>query len=93
MTAEEAFKILSKEYPLLKVRSCLDFGTFFAFCLAPLEVKDTDRYCTGTCRESVDKRTGKVFIYDITSNIDAYEQAKEVNVKTIFDKSIRDLWR
>lgn len=88
MTGEEAYKILSKEYPLMKVRSCLDFGTFFVFCLAPLDVKETDEYMTGTCMEAVDKKTGKVFIYDITSDFDAYERAKEIKVKTIFDERI-----
>lgn len=88
MTANEAYKILSKKHPMMKVRSCLDFGSFFAFCLAPLNVKDTDEYMTGTCMEAVDKKTGRVFIYDITSDLDAYEQAKEVKVTTIFDEYV-----
>lgn len=88
MTGEEAYKILSKEYPMMKVRSCLDFESFFAFCLAPLNIKDSDEYMTGTCMEAVDKKTGKVFIYDFTSDFDAYERAKEIKVKTIFDTPI-----
>lgn len=88
MAVEEAYKILSKEYPTMRVRSCLDFGSFFAFCLAPINVKDTDDYMTGTCLDAVDKKTGRTFIYDITSNFDAYERAKEIKVKTIYDKPI-----
>ena len=88
MTAEEAYKILSKEYPAMKVRTCLDFGSFFAFCLAPINVEDTDEYMTGTCMDAVDKKTGRTFIYDITTDLDAYERAKEVKCKTIYDKPI-----
>ena len=88
MTGGDAYKILSKEYPLMRVRTCLDFGSFFAFCLAPLYVSNSDNYEVGTCLEAVDKKTGKVFIYDILSDVDAYENAKEVIVKTIFDTTI-----
>lgn len=88
MTAEEAYKILSIEHPMMRIRSCLDFGSFFAFCLAPINVKDTDEYMIGTCMDAVDKKTGRTFIYDITTDYQAYEKAKEVKVKTIYNKSI-----
>lgn len=88
MTGEEAYKILSKSFPLARVRGCLDYGKFFAFSLAPIYVSDDQEYITGTTLTAVDKKTGRVFDYDITSDIRAYERAKKVEVKTIFDKTI-----
>lgn len=94
MTASEAFERLIKEkhpFELVKCRSCLDFGSFYVFCLAPLDVKDSDEYLTGTIFESVDKKTGRVFEYDITSDIDAYDRAKNVSVTTFLDTPISNV--
>lgn len=91
MTATEAYSILCKKYSLMRVRACLDFGGFFAFCLAPLYVKDNDAYDVGTCMEAVDKKTGRIFIYDITSDVDAYHKAKPMDVNTIFDMKLKDI--
>lgn len=88
MTGKEAYKILSKDFPAMKVRSCLDFGSFFAFCLAPLYVSDDEDYMTGTCLDAVDKSNGRVFVYDITSNAEAYLNVKEVDIKTIYDENV-----
>lgn len=85
MTANDAYKILSKENPCMKVRTCLDFGTFYGFCLAPLDIKDDEPYDIGTCLDTVDKKTGHIFIFNILDDIDKYELAVEVNVDTIFD--------
>lgn len=91
MTATEAYKILSKEHPLMRVRSCLDFGAFYGFFLAPMNVEDDEDYAVGTCMEAVDKKTGNMFIYDITSDLDAYDRAKVVEVQTIFDRKVKNL--
>lgn len=88
MTANEAYNILSKKKPLMRVRSCLDFGNFFAFFLAPLSISDDESYMAGTCMDAIDKKTGRTFIYDITTDYDAYERATPVKVKTIYDKPI-----
>lgn len=39
--------------------------------------------------DAVDKKTGRIFIYDITEDYDAYKKAKVVKVETIFDKKIK----
>lgn len=85
ITAEQAYKILSKDMPASIVKTCLDFGSFFAFSLAPITV-GSGTYYTGTTMDAVDKKTGRVFEYDILSDIDAYEKAEEVSVETVFNK-------
>lgn len=90
MTVDEAYIIACKEYPLSRVRGCLDFGDFFAFALVPMNVYDDEDYFSGTTLTSVNKNTGKIFEYDITSDLDAYEKAKKVNVSTIYDKKINN---
>lgn len=88
MTAKDAYTILSKKLPLMKIRSCLDFGTFYAFSLAPIYVEDADNYVTGTVMQAIDKETGELFDYDITSDYEAYIQSKEIGIDTIYDTPI-----
>jgi hypothetical protein len=88
MTANDAYEILTRNNALVRVRCCLDFDSFFAFCLAPIYVRDDDEYLSGTILQAVDKKSGKVFDYDITSDIDAYEKAIETKVNTFFDRII-----
>lgn len=75
----------------MKVRSCLDFGPFYGFFLAPMNVNINEKYDVGTCMEAVDKRTGSIYIYDITSDLDAYDRAKVVEVQTIFDQKVKNI--
>lgn len=78
MTLDEAVEIIRKRNPLLRIRSCLDFGKFYLFTLAPLYIGENDDYVTGTIFPAVDKRTGKIFQYDIMTDFDAYKNAVEV---------------
>lgn len=78
MNLEKATDIILKKNPLLKVRACMDYGDFYVFTLAPLYVKDSDEYVTGVIFPAVDKKTGKVFEYDITSDLDAFDNAIKV---------------
>lgn len=78
MTLNQASEIILKKNPLLTIRACMDYGDFFVFTLAPLYVKNSDYYVTGRIFPAVDKRTGKVFEYDITSDFDAFENAIKV---------------
>lgn len=78
MNLEKATEIILKKNPLLKVRACMDYGKFYAFTLAPLYVKESDEYVTGVIFPAVDKKTGKVFKYDITSDLDAFDNAIKV---------------
>lgn len=78
MTLDEAVSIIQKKNPLLTIRACTDYGKFFVFTLAPLYIKDDENYVTGRIFPAVDKKTGKVFQYDITSDLGAFENAVKV---------------
>lgn len=78
MTLKEAVRIIRKKHPLLTVRACTDYGAFFVFTLSPLYIKKTDDYVTGRVFPAVDKKTGEVFQYDITSDFNAFENAVQV---------------
>lgn len=88
MNAKDAYNILSKEYPMHKVRSCLDYGKFYVFGIVPLDVDDDKRYFSGTIMPAVDNKNGTIFEYDITSDMDAYHRAKSIKVKTFFDEIV-----
>lgn len=89
MTAKEAYDILCKKYgQLQQVIGCLDYGNFYIFSLAPMDVTVDGTYYTGTQFDAVDKKTGRTFVYDITSDLDAYERAKPVEVETVYDMKL-----
>lgn len=61
MTKQEAFKILcetcGEKFTSL---SCRDYGSFYAFMVAPLETNSKKRIYVGSGFMCVDKRTKKV---------------------------------
>lgn len=85
MTPEEAYEKLQIGKMPMQVMDCLDFGDFYAFALAPINVKKDSKYCIGTVLDAVDKKTGNVFSYDITDDPDAFRAAKRLSVKSIVD--------
>lgn len=91
MSPQEAYKIIQKKYPVGKVLSCLDFGTFYGFDIAP--AGEGKGYRSGPFVDAVDKKTGKVSIYNITSNPDLYLSAVPVNVKGVMDKTLSEVRR
>lgn len=68
-------KVILNEGIPSKVHTAWDFGNFFLFSLAPMDVKEAERYDTGTVFTAVDKSSGRLFEYDITSDLDAFENA------------------
>ena len=78
MKLEEAVKIISKENPLAIIRSCLEYDNFYLFALAPIYISQDEDYVTGTIFPAVNKNTGVIFQYDITSDLEAYENAVQV---------------
>lgn len=87
MTANDAYSKLKRRYPdLMIVKFCKDFGSFFLFGLAPLDAPEGETYRTGRLFDAVDKKTGRIYKYDITSDIDAYYDSIDVEVNTIFDE-------
>lgn len=91
LTAEECYKIASKELKVNKVRGCKDLGKFYIFSLAPINISDDDDYVTGTTFDAVDKQTGRLFIFDVMSNISLFEKGKSVKIKGILDTPISEI--
>lgn len=88
MTPQEAYNILSRDYPMSRVNACLDYGGFYVFSLIPADIPLGETYYTGTVMDAVDKRTGKAFKYDLTSDVDAYENVKNVSIIDVFSQKI-----
>lgn len=57
------------------IRTAWDFGSFYVFSTAPSGIPKDQTYTTGTIFTAVEKYTGRVFQYDITSDLDAYDNA------------------
>lgn len=91
MTSDEAYSHLIKKIGLHRIRSCNDFGDFFLFVISPLDVGDNEDYYTGTVFPAVDKKTGDVFEYDVTTDVDALSNSKKVKVETLLDKKMSEL--
>lgn len=93
LTVNDAYKIVRKKGRkyLYKVDRVLDFGDFYLFFIIPFYVKEKEgeRYNVGTHFPRVNKRTGKYDMYDITDDVDAYLNAKEVKVEDIFMKKVK----
>lgn len=88
LSPEEAYEIAKQEHEFPKLLSCLDFGNFYLFSFAPLLMNTSDGYLTGTTFDAVDKKTGKYFLYDISENMELYEKAKEIKIKTELDEVV-----
>lgn len=66
---------LNTETSPSNIHTAWDFGTFFLFSLSPLYVTEGEQYDTGTVFTAVDKQSGRVYDYDITSDLDAFDEA------------------
>lgn len=93
MDAKQAYTILQRRWPVSEILDCRDFGSFFAFHLSPVGTSNRDGFYVGPNMYAVDKRTGKVSIYDITTNPDAYLKSKLVNVKDIMSTRLSEVKR
>lgn len=91
MSPQEAYKIIQKKYPVGKVLSCLDFGAFYGFDVAP--IGESNGYRSGPFLDAVDKKTGKVSMYDITTDPDLYLSASPVTVKDIMSTRLSEVRR
>lgn len=75
MTLNDAIELIQEDNAPLVVRDILDFGSFWLFSLAPIYLDESEPYQTGTHFPTVDKKSGRIGVYDITSDLDAYEKA------------------
>lgn len=85
---KEAYNLAKGRYDLPKLLQCLEFDSFYLFSFAPLLLNESNGYFTGTEFDAIDKDTGKHFYYDISSDIDAFERAKPIKIKTFIDEEI-----
>lgn len=58
------------------IHTAWDYGVFYLFSVAPINLPDSIKYDTGTIFTAVDKSSGKVYDYDITTDLEAFENAK-----------------
>lgn len=81
---EEAYALLKKAYPgkVAHGGRCCDFGKFYAFFMVDKSAENSENLITGIFADAVDKKTGKVFIYDVTSNVPALNKAKGIQLGT-----------
>lgn len=62
-----------------KVIDAWDFGKFWLFSLGPKDFPDGQTYASGTIFTSVMKDSGKVGLYDITTDPNAFLNATHMN--------------
>lgn len=68
-------KAVSQYGSIFKIHTAWDFGSFWVFSIAPFYTNDNEKYETGTVFTAIDKKSGRVFDYDIVSDLDAYFNA------------------
>lgn len=88
ISVDKAYDIAKEKYNFPKLLSCLEFDSFYLFSFAPMLVNTTDGYFTGTIFDAVDKESGRMFEYNIISDLDAFERAKEIKIKTFLDNKV-----
>lgn len=82
LAPEEAYALLKKAYPgkVAHEGKCCDFGKFYAFFMVDKSAEDSENLVTGIYADAVDKKTGKVFMYDVTSDVSALSKAKGIQL-------------
>ncbi len=88
ITPEAAYDVIKKKYDLPKILSCLEFDNFYLFSVAPALVNTSNGYFTGTTFDAIDKKSGKHFYYDISTDLDAFENAKSITISTFLDRKV-----
>lgn len=85
MSYDDCVLIAIKANGPSKVHTAWDFGSFFLFSMSPLDWPKGESYDTGTTFTAVDKKTGNSFDYDLTSDLDAF-----LNARLIFDQNKKE---
>lgn len=73
-----AIEIATAYNPGMFVDSAHDFGEFYVFEMKNLNDKNKGTQHTGRMFPAVNKKTDKYFLYDITSDIDLFENSQEI---------------
>lgn len=88
ITATDGYNKIKKSHILDKLTDCLDFGSFYVYFFKPLDLKDNDVNLSGTFFDAIDKKNGRHFMYDLTSDYEAFENAKKVHITDLYDNTI-----
>lgn len=93
ISVKDACIIAKKASVNKKIIECLDYGEFYVFTMVPETVPDNldlhDEKITeypiyvGLVCTAVRKRNGKVFWYDIASDLEAYKSAKPIPLENL----------
>lgn len=93
ISVKDACIIAKKASVNKKIIGCLDYGEFYVFTMIPETVPDNldlfDEKLTeypiyiGLGRTAVRKRNGKVFWYNIASDLEAYKSAKPIPLEDL----------
>ena len=87
ISAKDAYFIAKKADPGAKIIGSQDYGEFYVFDMVSGDVDLNDNenpVILGALRTAVRKRNGKVFVYNIFSDMDAYKSAKPVPLEDLF---------
>lgn len=80
MTPQEALIHVVRKTGAGVPHTIWDFGSFYLFAMAPADQPKDESYDIGTVMTAVDKANGRVYDYDITSNLGAFENAKVITI-------------
>lgn len=82
LTPQKAYSILKSKFPEKVVKGCVDFPAFYAFYMVKKEFAQ-EKLISTQFVDAVDKKTGRVFDYDIFSDMSAYRNARNVDVRLL----------
>lgn len=88
INATDAYFVARKNHPGQVLSSCLDFGSFFLFIFKSVESAKGETIISGNVFDAVEKESGKLFKYDISTDPDAFFDSTEVSVETELDADI-----
>lgn len=75
MTYGELIKIVEKAYQGQYVRGGYDFGDFIGFFMCPKSIPKNEDYESGPYMVAIDKKTRRVFDYNLLDNPKLFQKA------------------
>ena len=83
MSLEEAYNIIKTNKDDKKVIECLEFESFFAFLLAPLDYDKNRDGGIGGAYTTINKINGSISTFNPITDFDSFEKAKRIDLKNI----------
>ncbi len=81
-TPQKAYTILKMQRPNKVAKACVEFSNFYAFYMIEKELFH-EPLISSRFVDAVDKKSGKTFEYDMFSDMNAYRNARNINVRTL----------